>query len=300
MRRFCKRLHGVHMKRFLIAVLAAAFSSPPILALSAPPPNISQTVGVCDPNYPKRCVVVNTDGSINVNGGGGGGGNAAAGPTGSAVPADAGYTGFNVSGNLVGVSSANPLPITATGGSVGLLGGTALVGKVGIDQTTPGTTNGVVVNSSALPTGASTSANQTTEIASLATIATNTSATTAVGVTTCPVVGVNCTQPAAAVISIATNTTSQVVALSSGKLIYVYNFNVLSGGTGNFSFVYGTGTNCATGTTALTGVYNLTAQSGLAPAGGGIPIFTVPASNALCVVDSASVQMSGSVGYVQQ
>ncbi len=39
--------------------------------------------------------------------------------------------------------------------------GTNIIGKVGIDQTTPGTTNGVVVNSSALPTGAANAANQT-------------------------------------------------------------------------------------------------------------------------------------------
>lgn len=46
--------------------------------------------------------------------------------------------------------------------------------NVSIDQTTPGTTNGVVVNSSALPTGAATAANQTVEITALQTIATNT------------------------------------------------------------------------------------------------------------------------------
>jgi hypothetical protein len=46
-------------------------------------------------------------------GGGGGGGNAAASPTGIAVPADAGYTGFDSGGNLVGVSASNPLPVTA-------------------------------------------------------------------------------------------------------------------------------------------------------------------------------------------
>lgn len=40
--------------------------------------------------------------------------------------------------------------------------GSNLIGKFGIDQTTPGTTNGIVVNSSALPTGSATSANQTT------------------------------------------------------------------------------------------------------------------------------------------
>ena len=42
------------------------------------------------------------------------GGNAAAGPTGSAVPADADYIGFNSGGNLVGVSSVNPLPISGS------------------------------------------------------------------------------------------------------------------------------------------------------------------------------------------
>lgn len=47
-------------------------------------------------------------------------------------------------------------------------------GTVAISQVTPGTTNGVVVNSSALPTGAATSALQTTGNTSLATIATNT------------------------------------------------------------------------------------------------------------------------------
>lgn len=45
--------------------------------------------------------------------------------------------------------------------------GTNLLGKVGIDQTTPGTTNGVAVNSSALPAGAATAANQSSEIAAL-------------------------------------------------------------------------------------------------------------------------------------
>lgn len=48
------------------------------------------------------------------------GGNAAAGPTGSPVPADADYTGFqDGSGNLIGVSAANPLPVTGGGGTIG-------------------------------------------------------------------------------------------------------------------------------------------------------------------------------------
>jgi hypothetical protein len=44
--------------------------------------------------------------------GGGGSGNAAAGPTGSSVPADADYIGFNVGGVLTGVSASTPLPVT--------------------------------------------------------------------------------------------------------------------------------------------------------------------------------------------
>jgi hypothetical protein len=65
------------------------------------------------------------------------------------------------------------------GGSGGGSGGT-----VQIDQTTPGTTNGVVVNSSALPTGAATASGQATTNSSLSNIDTNTAsaATSLVGV----------------------------------------------------------------------------------------------------------------------
>ena len=45
-------------------------------------------------------------------------GNAAAGPTGAAVPASADFIGFNVAGNLVGVSAGNPLPVTFSSGTV--------------------------------------------------------------------------------------------------------------------------------------------------------------------------------------
>lgn len=52
-----------------------------------------------------------------------------------------------------------PFPITDAGYYPAVLqAGSDVVGKVGIDQTVPGTTNGVQVNSSVLPTGASTEA----------------------------------------------------------------------------------------------------------------------------------------------
>jgi hypothetical protein len=200
--------------------------------------------------------------------GGSGGGNAAAGTTGTAIPASAGYTGFNSGGNLVGVSTTNPFPVAQQGsvavtgtfwqatqpvsgsvsvsnlpttqavsGSVSvsnfpatqavsgpltdaqlrasavpvsgtffqatqpvsgtvavsnfpasqpvtgtfwqstqpvslatlpaLVAGTAIIGKVGIDQTTPGTTNLVQVGGS-LPTGANTIGNVGINVASAA------------------------------------------------------------------------------------------------------------------------------------
>jgi hypothetical protein len=100
-------------------------------------------------------------------------------------------------------------------------------------------------------------------------------------------------------INVSTATTTQLVALSAGKKIYVTAADVVAGGTGNVTFEYGTGTNCATGTTVLTGAYPLTAQAGLSKGGGLGPVWVVPSGNALCVLTSAAVQYSGSVAYTQ-
>lgn len=65
-------------------------------------------------------------------------------------------------GGTVAVTQSTS-PWVVSGAVTTTLGaGTAIIGNVRIDQTTPGTTNGVVVNSSALPSGASTSALQST------------------------------------------------------------------------------------------------------------------------------------------
>ena len=104
---------------------------------------------------------------------------------------------------------------------------------------------------------------------------------------------------ASVAINISTAVTTQLVALSAGKVIHVTEWNAMAGGTTNLTFEYGTGTLCATGTTVLTGAYPLTAQQGAAPGGGLGPILVVPAGNALCVVNSAAVQVSGSLAYSQ-
>lgn len=100
-------------------------------------------------------------------------------------------------------------------------------------------------------------------------------------------------------ISASSSGTTQLVALSSGKKIYVIGWDVIAGGTGTVQLQYGTGTNCATGTNNLTGAYPLTAQAGLAIQGGIGPAIVVPAGNALCIALGSSVQMSGRLAYTQ-
>ena len=108
-------------------------------------------------------------------------------------------------------------------------------------------------------------------------------------------------QPSTTVaINVSTATTTRLVALSGSTVTYVTHLNVIAGGTGNITFVYGTGATCGTGTTSLSGAYNLTAQAGLAAGGGLGAVMMVPAGQSLCVTTSAAVQMSGFVSYVQR
>ncbi len=115
--------------------------------------------------------------------------------------------------------------------------------------------------------------------------------------------GTNCVKSVQAAlsvpISVAAATTTQLVALSAGKRIYITAWDVISAGTGTVTLVYGTGTNCGSGTTSLTGAYPLIAQAGIAKGNGLGPILFVPAGNAICIAVSTSVQVSGSLSYVQ-
>lgn len=186
-----------------------------------------------------------------------------------------GATGTGAQRVTVAVDSAT------VAGSASLPAGTNLIGKAGIDQTTPGTTNGVQ-DAATSATGAA--------VPSKAQLAGARS-------------GANIVELIQASASVAltgnTATTTQLVALSGSTKIYVTSFDFLSVGTANVKFVYGTGSNCGTGTTDLTGNYNLTAQSGMAKGNGLGPVLVVPAGNALCWTNSAAIQVSGSVSYTQ-
>jgi hypothetical protein len=116
-----------------------------------------------------------TDGAAFYTAGGAGGSNAAAGLTGSAVPTSASFTGYSSGGNLVGVSSGNPLPV-AQQGAVTLGAGSAVVGHVIVD-TAPST---AVTNAGTFATQATLAA-ETTKIIGTVNVASGQSITANAG-----------------------------------------------------------------------------------------------------------------------
>lgn len=93
--------------------------------------------------------------------------------------------------------------------------------------------------------------------------------------------------------------TSQIVALITSKSIYVTHWDVIAAGAAGVQLVYGTGTNCATGQGALTGTYQLTAQTGLSVGDGSGIVLAAPQSNAMCVVFSGSTSAAGALSYAR-
>jgi hypothetical protein len=106
-------------------------------------------------------------------------------------------------------------------------------------------------------------------------------------------------------INITNATTTQLVAPSGSTQIYVTAWDMFANAASNVSLVYGTKTTnpCDTGTTALTGVFHFTAQSGISPAGGdpiADPLYLIPQGKALCAVTSGqTVSLVGSLSYAQ-
>ena len=110
-------------------------------------------------------------------------------------------------------------------------------------------------------------------------------------------------------INVTTATTTQLVALSAGKVVYVcggiFTVNSVVTTATTAQFEYGTGASCGTGTTALTGLFN----GGNVTAGIAVPIilpadyssFQAPAGNALCLVSAGTtVQIQGVLTFIQQ
>ncbi len=97
--------------------------------------------------------------------------------------------------------------------------------------------------------------------------------------------------------------TTQIIAGSNNKAIYVTNLFLVVSGAGTVNFISGSGSTCGTSTAYLTG------QSGHPmsfAANGGIVVpglsFIIPSASTglgLCIVTTGSVDTSGSVTYAQ-
>lgn len=94
-----------------------------------------------------------------------------------------------------------------------------------------------------------------------------------------------------------TNGSTELVALTSGRTIYVCGYSIMAGGTVNVKLIYGTGTACATGSANMTPTYQLLAQVGIVD---GSPFnrgLKTASANALCINTSAGVSTQAIVYY---
>ncbi len=202
-----------------------------------------------------------------------------------------------------------------------LVAGSAIVGKVGIDQTTPGITN--AVQDTNFPSTVDTNTGNASASTIREAIATNNPAIAAWGQG-----ATGSAVPAGAVYGagngsgnlkgyincdntyvnngLASSGSTQAVALSSGKSIYICDFFVNTASTTavNVKLVYGTGTNCATSPSDLSILVPMQAPSSVAPAGQNVTppvntLWSTPASQAVCVNLSAAQTVNVMFHYTQ-
>jgi hypothetical protein len=187
-----------------------------------------------------------------------------------------------VVGQLKQITSNTGSPIPA---------GASIIGKVGIDQTTPGTTNGVQVNA-ALPTGTNT-------IGSVK----QTDGTNVVITDPCRGVAKSYTP-----INISASGSIRIITGTAAKKTYICHIHLVTNALNNVAMTEGTGTNCGTGTAGVIGGttaasgWNFAANSGIALGNGSAATIAAAVANAddVCLNPSAATQLSGQVVWVQQ
>ncbi len=96
-----------------------------------------------------------------------------------------------------------------------------------------------------------------------------------------------------------TSGSTQLVALSSGKTIYLCGYTIVASGAVNVKLITGTGSACATGSANITPAYQLTSQTGVVD---GSPFFRGlkgAASSAVCINTSGAVAVQAIIYYTQ-
>lgn len=104
---------------------------------------------------------------------------------------------------------------------------------------------------------------------------------------------------ASVVYDASTSGSTQLVALSSGKKVYICGYSLFAAGTVNVELDYGTGTACATSPTKIVPAYQLTTQTGFSDQSPFYRGLSTAASNALCIKTSAGVAVQAIVYYTQ-
>lgn len=106
------------------------------------------------------------------------------------------------------------------------------------------------------------------------------------------------TCPSTAVVSVTAGTTGTIVGLSGSTVIRVCSIAITASLAGTATFEYGTGTNCATGTTGLSGAMSIGTTNPLAISAGNGSLMRTAAANSLCVV-AVTGNMTGFISYAQ-
>lgn len=108
------------------------------------------------------------------------------------------------------------------------------------------------------------------------------------------------TCPSTAVVNVSAAATTEIVALTAAKTIRVCSFAItVDTAATTAKFVYGTGTNCGSGTADITGAMRFVDEGGMAlsaPAGGSL--FRTASANALCLT-AATGAVTGFVTYAK-
>lgn len=97
-----------------------------------------------------------------------------------------------------------------------------------------------------------------------------------------------------------TNGSTELVALTASRTIYVCGYSILNGGTAtNVKLIYGTGTACATGSTNMTPAYQLIANAGIVDGSQFSRGLKTASANALCINTSAGNAVQAIVYYAK-
>lgn len=102
-----------------------------------------------------------------------------------------------------------------------------------------------------------------------------------------------------AIYDASTSGSTELVALTSGRTIYVCGYSITWGGTTNVKLVYGTGTNCATSPSNMTPAYQGVAQFGIVDKSVFWSGLKTASANALCINASGAVAVQAIVYYAK-